>query len=372
MKKNDSKLKITFITILFFGIFSLAESSLAAPVISDVFGTIQNNNTITITGTGFGTKVTSTPAYYSNFETETGVPTGWIAGGANPGAVSTDRSHAGAKSLLFDISTTVENFSRQIKYDMGVGDTFYITAWVYIDNTLNTATQYQFKSWRLSSDVGAYSISETPSTTVALNDNWWRTTGWFNEFSWSYYNGGAAYGCGSAGAPTDQFLFNQWQRVEEVLVRSSPAGTPNGSIIHRRVGRANPISSIVNCVTHDSADDKQWRYMMLGQAVSNVTSGTGHLKIYYDDLYVDHTQARIEIGNNSNYASSTIKEVQLPINWTDNTIEVTLNQGVFSNSDNAYVYVVDSNGAVSSSYGPVTFSGTDTTPPASPTGLNVN
>lgn len=52
-------------------------------------------------------------------------------GGANPGVVSTDRSHAGVKSLLFDISTTLENFSHQIKYDMGVGDIFYITAWIY-------------------------------------------------------------------------------------------------------------------------------------------------------------------------------------------------------------------------------------------------
>lgn len=69
--------------------------------------------------------------------------------------------------------------------------------------------------------------------------------------------------------------------------------------------------------------------------MSNVTSGnTGHLKIYYDDLYVDHTQARVEIGNNSNYASSIVKEVQLSMNWTDNTIEVTVNQGGFSNSDN--------------------------------------
>lgn len=82
MNYKKTELKIIFFVIILSQFLILSQKSFAAPVISDVFGTIQNNNTIIIKGTGLGTKVTSMPAYYSNFESETGMPTGWTAGGS--------------------------------------------------------------------------------------------------------------------------------------------------------------------------------------------------------------------------------------------------------------------------------------------------
>jgi hypothetical protein len=77
-------------------------------------------------------------------------------------------------------------------------------------------------------------------------------------------------------------------------------------------------------------------------------------------MFLDFTQARVEISKNSKWDESRQihKEIQIPTAWSSSSITVRLNQGSFQNGETAYLYVIDENGNVNSQGYPVKFGGT--------------
>ncbi len=76
---------------------------------------------------------------------------------------------------------------------------------------------------------------------------------------------------------------------------------------------------------------------------------------YTDDCYISHTQARVMIGNRQDFASANLREIQIPYSWSDGSIIVALNKGAFGESEQLYLFVIDSNGDPSAGY-PITLS----------------
>ncbi|NLG58503.1 MAG: hypothetical protein GX540_08825 [Clostridiales bacterium] len=102
----------------------------------------------------------------------------------------------------------------------------------------------------------------------------------------------------------------------------------------------------------------------------NLGAGYDSSNGYYgfDDVFGNFTQARVEICNASTWGSRSQCDIQIPTTWSSNSIGITVNQGAFGSGSQAYLYVVDSNGAVNTNGYPVTIgassdSGTPTTPP---------
>ena len=338
------------------------------PMISSVSDTtLIDNQSVTISGLSFGTKSTAAPLYYSDFDDETTgqVPTGWIE--VNSGVtVSETLPYSGSKSLQVVFDNPDGEFS-QIKKDLGseIQD-FYFTANIYFDK--NDTCGAQWKSWRISSSSGAYSDSEESTTTMIKNNNWWRsdTEVWYNNAVFITYDGGNSYG-GIDGNPGDMFLIDQWQRVEQFCKGSSAASTADGFLWTRRVGRAGNLEEITGAITYDS-EDLKWRYLMLGQEWGqDEVAGAcdGNVIVYYDNLYIDNTQARIEIGDNADYDSCTVREIQIPSAWSDTSATFTVNQGSFANGSTGYIHVIDDDGGASTGYGPVTFVSGESIPTAS-------
>ena len=87
---------------------------------------------------------------------------------------------------------------------------------------------------------------------------------------------------------------------------------------------------------------------IVGWYMSNSKDGNGDL--YFDDVYIDSTWARVEIGNDSLYNNCDHRETQIPTNWLDNSISVIVNLGSFNPADNIYLFVVDEEGNASSGY----------------------
>lgn len=64
---------------------------------------------------------------------------------------------------------------------------------------------------------------------------------------------------------------------------------------------------------------------------------------WMDDLYVDTTLARVEIGNAPVYQDCTHREVQIPTSWSNGQITIEANEGSL-NSGPRYLFVIDADG----------------------------
>ena len=87
---------------------------------------------------------------------------------------------------------------------------------------------------------------------------------------------------------------------------------------------------------------------IVGWYMSNSSDGNGDF--YLVDAYIDNTWARVEIGDNQIYNNCSHREIQIPTAWSSSEITVTINQGTFAAEETAYLFVVDSDGDVSSGY----------------------
>ncbi|MBM4131478.1 LamG domain-containing protein, partial [bacterium] len=72
---------------------------------------------------------------------------------------------------------------------------------------------------------------------------------------------------------------------------------------------------------------------------------------WFDNVYIDNTPARVEIGNAATYASCTKREIQIPSDWSATSITVTVNTGTLTG--NNYLFVIDEEGVASNGY-PIT------------------
>ncbi|MGQ0645179.1 MAG: hypothetical protein ACT4O3_06765 [Elusimicrobiota bacterium] len=66
----------------------------------------------------------------------------------------------------------------------------------------------------------------------------------------------------------------------------------------------------------------------------------------FDDVYLSHTLARVELGNAPSYEACSVLEAQIPLEWSDRSIRVQVNAGAHRSGFPAYVYVTDARGAV--------------------------
>ena len=70
----------------------------------------------------------------------------------------------------------------------------------------------------------------------------------------------------------------------------------------------------------------------------------------FDDVYLDDTWARMEIGDRSDFDICPHRESQPPTAWSSTDIAATLNQGSFAAQDEAWLFVVDRDANVSGGY----------------------
>jgi hypothetical protein len=97
---------------------------------------------------------------------------------------------------------------------------------------------------------------------------------------------------------------------------------------------------------------------------------------YFADAYVDLTLQRVVLANSPTLATATIIEPQIPSAWNDGSITATVNLGRFAQGDKAYLFVVDATGTPNATGLPVTAGGGATASgneaqPQPPSGVSV-
>ena len=341
--------------------------------ITSITGTVSDSATIQIQGSGFGTKATAIPAYFFRNQNNTvgQLPVSLTSSDTTGGGfVANDNNRVqGKTNIKWHYTATsptgtdnpAEMWGRDVFDFGGPINEYYMTAWVYIDKTGTTCDTWQWKYMSASPSHEGY--FNYPGE-AAFGGMWfWKESEnrWFNTAFQEYYS---PYGTNnnyqsasnhyqtSGSMPDDGWLWNQWQRME-FYEKGSDSGT--GVVYMNRIGRAGaPIEYHTNWWNMGPGDmAKGWRYTGIGMAIASVSrapeacNGEGkvvNFTLYNDDLYIDTTQARVELCDSSTWSARTHCEIQPATAWNDSQISVTLNQGSFQDSQQIYLFVINAAG----------------------------
>lgn len=378
IQKPKFFLKI-FLTISFAGFFSV-QNVWSAPSITGISGTVSNGQNLIISGSQFGNS--ATVMFWDNFESQTpdvhikgahpleGPTYGTILvnGGSDNGLTFSNlEAYSGSKAAKVDWQAAGD---RAIGFGSYVNnfDKVYISYWRYMNYTGALPAATNHKQWYLfgnkagSTPQGVSFIPQANQTWGISNNNGSiPKTG-----TWSYQNG--------IGAKIWSGTINTWNRWEYWITLNTNPTCVMGSTCDGK--RYEWIDSQLNF-----SDDKYYwqnngglyNAFFLGYMHGSSDGIPDAGQAYFDDLYVASSPARLELCDSSTWSTRSHCEVQLSTSWAGDgtSIGFTLNQGAFNYGDNAYLYVIDENGNPSEGY-PITFaSSSDTTAPATPSGLSV-
>ncbi len=326
-------------------------TAFGAPSIDEdgITGPISNGESVTIEGASFGSKSTATPFNWDNFEAHTNGtdfdvdtmepiygPT-WTAYKLSPETddvkISTTRAHGGTKSVYIEWDAeSVNSFGWA---NEGPFSTLYISFWAYqhwdsghSDAQLSADIKTCNRKWFYLFGNG----SLQPRTKSLI-------PGGIDEFGANSDHGTEIY-----GGVEFYDTHDVWQRWEYVIILESPyTSTDTGVFQHWLSG-----VEIFNRTNYNHRDtDHEWIDFRLGHMWQGQSGSADGPYVYIDDVYIDSTRARVEIGNNATFANCTHREIQIPTAWADDEITVTINQGSFSPEDTIYFFVVDSDGVAS-------------------------
>ena len=359
-------LAITFIFIL----SGVGSNVLAAPVISSVSGALSDSQTITIVGTGFGTKTTAGPMLFGDFENGT---SGQSITASSPNVYQGGLSSysawqkSGGNSLLINNTSPLENSTKHARVSFPNPSTWY--TFVSVPYNFSTVGQKLYVSF----DYKIAIENEMPRQAKALiyydsdeQDKMYMSTAFdrCEDGGWRMH---VTQGSGMTGNyymnTTGPSVNNEWVRLENYIVQSGVSvtnGRWDGAIIKRSsIDKNSTTGSFRSASTN-------WVQMAIGGGFYDPCDSSDPGTVDVDNIYIDSTPQRVEIGNASTWASTTNREILLPTAWSNTSITATTRQGRFTTGQTAYLFVVDSTGTVNNNGYPVTIGSVTGTPPPAP------
>ena len=365
--------RATWKIVTWAGILASIAPALSAPAVQQVSGALDHNGTISISGSGFGSKAGAAPVVWDN-ATGSAMSDRWdgawpylIPGyntnyygpmrGVDPPHNHDTRYIAGAHAantgaysgyaVIFFKNITLQSFP------------FYIYASWYqrADNNWVFGGDNNFKTFDYSKCCNPYD-----------NSNWYTAYGPPHPASntdgaqWTINDDGASmsdpdahghnYWWGSAVNP----MAGKWSKVEIVIKVTNES---NGYVNVWENGR-----QVMNYVGATDKYSGNTRTIGIGGYARSQGSPTNWR--YFDDVYLDTTQSRVVLANKPVLSQATIIENQIPIAWSDGSITATVNLGQFTQGQPAYLFVVDSSGTPNATGLAVTAGGTVAVPNAPP------
>ncbi len=337
------------------------------PTIDSVIGTIEDKETLIINGNGFWEKTTATPLRYDNFENG-------ISGNDLPSSQTTGgwytENHSGL--VTYSDEQVRHSDTLSVKQDYSIAE--YYGGGIMLKNRENAgvipATQELYVSGWFWFDVW----NQPPINTKFINmgtEEGWQTR--IDSYPYSGYDSGHLYAYLSDDCTMKWTNWNadksnvwasfedvfkpdrNWHRIETYL-RIGSDGYRDVYVDGVKIGEVNGNFTSENC---------NIGYLLIGHYFRKQIMDDNLIPEwvrYWDELYVDTTQSRVEICEDSDFSNCTHKEIQIPTAWNNTTgeITVTLNQGSLDTLEGKYLYVVDSDGNPSEWY---LLGSTDTTSP---------
>jgi hypothetical protein len=354
----------------------------AAPTISGVNGTVQDGQTVTISGSGFGSG--PNVVLYDSFEKgavganiSTSVNSAdvgnWSARGNTMQTYSSDYTVSGSKAMKVDWSNMYGS-GPYLRYANVQNSDILISWWQFMPTNKNVpgtngpeAGQPNWKWFWLGDE----------------NDNWpWGSdyvTVWLSNSDYGGIMGlipaddTASPSRAGGGWYDTSFRKGTWMRYT-VALKNAASGAYYWNQEVSSSGNFVKFNK-TNLTTAHSGDP--WNVLSLpGFGRQDNTAAA-----YYDDVYVAigaGARARVEMGNASSYGSSTKLAFITPTSWSSGQINATVRQSVFKSGEKVSLFVVDATGNASPGFGPLTLgqssTGGSTPAPAAvaPAGLKIS
>ena len=321
----------------------------AAPVINNVSGTLEHNGTVTISGSNFGTKTQPAPLLYDSVDNQESYAT-LQDGETIPTSSEYIWSENKDNNVKFSKSRPTRHKYSTAQYHAEEARSYL--AWPYKlgvrENIPERNTLYV--SW--------YFLTDTDPASEGGSNKFIRIWDDYNgnatRISWTQMhetynsNGGLIYSGNAWGGK-----IGQWNRME-VLVDASNhiiKSWTNGKLIHN-------ITNFYKVTSNQGLSI----YVM---GFDHNLNGYQNMSIDFDEIYADSTQARVEIGDAPTWQTTSHREIQLPSQWSDTDLTITIKQGTLNDISKSYLYVVDADGKVNEQGYPLC-----TTCPKSPAGVS--
>jgi hypothetical protein len=336
-----------------------------------VSGTVSHGSSITIPGSGFGTKSTAAPVMWDNCDKTVNssaaiTSAGWQYPAPRPPG-QTEASSLQYKATPYRSVNAPHGLVNKVM--TGLCDTGYnYDHLVCKTRTLAAFPAQVFASWYETCDP-AWSIGDNLKTFGwGAGGGAWEGTYWYCSYNPSITtktgdNGEymVSYGMSpdpawnmKVGSPHN--ILNRWVHHDAALLvtqtqtgylRVWDDGTLHGDLTNYQtdmiagMDRSFWIGGYTNAM-----GTSQWRY--------------------FSDLYLDWTFQRVVIGNANTWANCTKYAIQIPSAWSATSITATVNRGEFGASESAWLYVFDATNTPNTSGYAVTFGGAP--PPTPPVG----
>jgi hypothetical protein len=321
------------------------------PIITSVSGTFTNMASIEVRGSDFGTKTPAAPKVFANFDSSLapsplGQRTSWnqvqslVWSASERCAMASDGS--GVWTLRVDDPTWFQD-----------GHTIYVYRRVKRNFLVTDDSRQNYKSLRAWFNIGnpGYpNIYVAPSHNRVFTE--WRTAPAIDSGYWANF----------------QWTGTGWN-TEEFLIRASHINLKDGILTCRYNGKTKASGSILTRTTDDSGVINQ--LFALHEVIANPNTWSppwsDSNRIWADDIYVDNTWARIQLGNAEYYTNCTAFAMQLPTAWSSGQLTFRFNSATFGNGQQAYLFVFNAGNEVNPRGFPITIGGSSQPSNAPPT-----
>lgn len=300
------------------------------PHVTTLDGIVGDDQSVTITGIDFGVKSPAAPYRWDDFDHgELGTKViGWqtAAPASKQPQYSIAKVRVPSHQSVFQDYTDGNYLCALLIYPLPVFQKMYITGWWY--NEVGGAPSTNLKILNFTGGTG-YEHVALPQTRTDM---------------YPVNPSGHLYAATSANNVTHNYDLGgnphsgEWMRLERYVDVGTP-GQSNGTTWIKR--NLLNWASLTNVPLYSVGD----AYTML--LITHFFDTTGDpvpwMRSYWDELYIDITPARVELGNASTWDACTVREIQIPSAWDQSNITFTVNQGSLTLGQFAYVYVVNAN-----------------------------
>ena len=344
----------------------------AAPSVSDCGG-ISHGATVVIAGVDFGTKTSAAPIRYDDFESSTAgqsieQATSWwvdvdsndIPSRVNVITVGTTNQRTGSTKNVRAFGDYTDGMSVAYKNTVGFSSTgkALVSLWIRFDWGIASPDvngDHQIKTWRLANSIENTGNVIFPHIANFNHGESGTHTHYFQNSRSSPLSSNTQYF-------SDNYMVDDTWHHMMLAVDIGTAGSSDGSWYAwmNEEGRAYTTISQSNVMVVGAADGTI-DAIKLDNYIGNCDDAGGtvecadptEIDLYYDDIYIDNSWARVEIGDAATYANCTHREIQIPTAWSSTEITAIANYGSFNDGEQVYLFVVDEDGEASSGYGPI-------------------